>query len=382
MSAVVTFLASCAAILYVLAGYPLLLAYVARRGRTIQRSPILPSIAIVIPVYNGEAFLKNKLRSVLALEYPHDKMEILVVSDGSTDSSESIAREFVHDGVGLLTLPRGGKPTALNAAIAQTRGEILILTDVRQPLAADSVKLLVESFADPSVGAVSGELVIGAGSSADAKDIGLYWRFELWIRDRLSRLDSMFGATGAFYAIRRELAPRIPADILLDDMYLPLSAFFQGYRVVLDRRALAYDIPSDRATEFYRKVRTLAGNYQILRAYPALLGPRNRMWIHVVSYKLARLLLPWLLVAVAVSSFGLPDPWRILFISGQGLFYLIAATDDAIPPKFPLKRISSPARTFVTMMIAAVRGLVIFFVPARTLWKVTSASSSKLTSDR
>ena len=382
MPAVVIFLASCAAILYILVGYPLLLAYSARRIRSIQRSPIFPSITIVIPVYNGEVFLKNKLRSVLALEYPQEKMEILVVSDGSTDSSESIAREFVNDRVGLLALPRGGKPTALNAAIAQARGEILILTDVRQPLAADSVRLLVESFADPSVGAVSGELVIGAGTSADAKDIGLYWRFELWIRDRLSRVDSIFGATGAFYAIRRELAPRIPADILLDDMYLPLSAFFQGYRLVLDRRARAYDIPSERATEFHRKVRTLAGNYQILRAYPALLGPRNRMWIHFVSYKFGRLLLPWLLVAMAVSSFGLPNPWRILFVSGQGLFYLLAALDGFIPPKFPMKRISSPALTFVTMMIAAVRGLIIFFVPPRTLWKVTSASSSKLTSDR
>jgi len=278
--------------------------------------------------------------------------------------------------VALLALPRGGKPTALNAAIAQARGDILILTDVRQPLATDSVRLLVESFADPTVGAVSGELVIAEGMSAGAKDIGLYWRFELWIRDRLSQVDSMFGATGAFYAIRRKLAPQVPADMLLDDMFLPLSAFFQGYRVVLDRRARAYDIPSERATEFYRKVRTLAGNYQILRAYPALMGPRNRMWIHYVSYKFARLLLPWLLVAVAVSSFGLPDPWRVLFVSGQGLFYLIAALDGAIPPKFPLKRISSPARTFVTMMIAAVRGLVIFFVPPQSLWKVTSASSS------
>lgn len=376
MPAGAIFVVTCAAILYVLAGYPLFLRIAARRGRAVQRAPIFPSIAIVIPVYNGETFLEKKLRSVLSLAYPREKMEILVVSDGSTDATESIARRFAEHGVEYLALPRGGKPAALNAAIPATRGEILILTDVRQPLAPDSVRLLVEAFADPSVGTVSGELIIGAGTSSAANDIGLYWRFESWIRDRLSAVDSMFGATGPFYGIRRELTTWIPPDTLLDDVYLPLHAFFRGYRLVVDRRAIAYDVPTGLKTEFYRKVRTLAGNYQILRAYPALLGPKNRMWIHFVSYKFARLVLPWLLVTLAVSSFGLPDPWRIIVVSGQALFYLIAALDGVIPPKFPLKRISSPARTFVAMMIAAVRGLAIFFVPPQTLWKVTSASSS------
>jgi cellulose synthase/poly-beta-1,6-N-acetylglucosamine synthase-like glycosyltransferase len=325
-------------------------------------------------VYNGELYLDEKIRSILALDYPPEKMDILVVSDGSTDRTEAIARGFAVSGVRLLALPRGGKPAALNAAIPQARGEILVLTDVRQPLAPDSVRLLLESFADPAVGAVSGELIVGSGTSSDADDIGLYWRFETWIRDRLSTVDSMFGATGPFYAIRRELAAPIPPDILLDDMYLPLGAFFRGYRLVVDRRARAYDIPTGLKTEFQRKVRTLAGNYQILTAFPALLGPRNRMWLHFISYKVARLLLPWLLIALAASSFGLPDPWRILALSAQALFYAMAAIDSAVPAGTPLKRISSPARTFVTMMVAAIRGLSVFFVPPRSLWKVTSAS--------
>jgi len=374
MLAVAIFGASSAAMIYILGGYPLLLARAARRGRPIRRAPIFPSISVVLPVYNGEVYLDEKLRSILALDYPKEKMDILVVSDGSTDGTEAIARNFEPWGVRLLGLPRGGKATALNAAIRQARGDVLVLTDVRQPLAPDSVRLLLESFADPSVGAVSGELIVGAGASNDANDIGMYWRFETWIRDRLSAVDSMFGATGPFYAIRRELAPPLPPDILLDDMYLPLAAFFRGYRLVVDRRARAYDIPTGLRTEFHRKVRTLAGNYQILSVYPALLGPRNRMWLHFISYKFARLFLPWLLIALAASSFGLPDPWRIAALSIQALFYAMAAIDGVIPAGVPFKRISSPARTFVMMMLAAIRGLAVFFVPPRSLWKVTSAS--------
>jgi cellulose synthase/poly-beta-1,6-N-acetylglucosamine synthase-like glycosyltransferase len=374
MLAVTIFVASSVAMIYILGGYPLLLARAARRGRPIRRAPIFPSISVVLPVYNGEVYLDQKLRSILALDYPKEKMDILVVSDGSTDGTEAITRNFEPWGVRLLGLPRGGKATALNAAVQQARGDILVLTDVRQPLAPDSVRLLVESFADPSVGAVSGELIVGAGESNDANDIGMYWRFETWIRDRLSAVDSMFGATGPFYAIRRELAPPLPPDILLDDMYLPLAAFFRGYRLVVDRRARAYDIPTGLRTEFHRKVRTLAGNYQILSVYPALLGPKNRMWLHFISYKFARLFLPWLLVALALSSFGLPEPWRIAALSIQALFYTMAALDGAIPAGVPFKRVSSPARTFVMMMLAAIRGLAVFFGPPRSLWKVTSAS--------
>jgi len=260
----------------------------------------------------------------------------------------------------------------LNAAIVEARGEILLLTDVRQQVAPDSLGHLLACFADPAVGAVSGELIIRKGASHEEADIGLYWRYESWIRDRLSALDSMFGATGPFYAIRRELAVPIPGDMLLDDMYLPLAAFFRGYRLVVESAARAYDYPTSVKTEFRRKVRTLAGNYQILSAYPALLGPRNRMWLHFVSYKLGRLLLPWLLMTLFAASAFLPDPWRLFALAAQIGFYALAMLDRWLPACFPLKVLSSPAHTFVVLMAAAVCGLSIFFVPPRRLWKVTS----------
>jgi cellulose synthase/poly-beta-1,6-N-acetylglucosamine synthase-like glycosyltransferase len=361
-------------ILYVLFGYPLLLGFLARRWpREVLRKSICPRISVIVAVHNGDAFIEKKILSILGLNYPRDRMEIIVASDGSTDRTEERVAAFEGAGVRLLRVPRSGKPAALNAAISVATGEILILTDVRQDLAPESVSLLVENFADPSVGVAGGELRIRRGNTRAEANIGLYWRYETFIRDSLSSLDSMFGATGPFYAIRRELCVPIPVDTLLDDVFLPLAAFFRGYRLVMDSRARAYDIPTSLETEFRRKVRTLAGNYQILQDYPALLGPGNRMWFHFVSYKLARILLPWILALVVVASLRLTGFWRLVLLGGQALFYALAVMDMWIPAQFALKRLTSPVRTFVVMMVAAVGGLSVFVVPARKLWKVTSA---------
>jgi len=363
-------------VFYILVGYPLLLALAARlRARPVRRGAYEPSISIIIAVHNGAQWLEAKLHSVLALDYPREKMEVVVVSDGSTDHSEAIARQFEGQGVRLVKVPKGGKPLALNAAIATVSGEILLLTDVRQMLAANSVGCLMRCLADPEVGVVSGELVIATGESQEETQIGLYWKFEVWLRDQLSLIDSMFGATGAFYAMRRELAVTIPADILLDDVYLPLAAFFRGYRLIIEKSAYAYDVPTRREAEFRRKVRTLAGNYQILMAYPSLLGWGNRMWWHFVSYKLGRLLLPWALIGMALSSVFLPDPWRWWIAGGQAFGYALAGLDEWIPTGFPIKKLSSPARTFVVMMAAAAMAVSVFFVPAQSLWKSTRSET-------
>jgi len=371
------FAAASCVLIYVLFGYPLLLAWISKRfARPIRYGPMEPAISVIIAAYNGELFLERKLISVLALEYPREKMEILVASDGSTDRTDQIAESFADQGVQLLRLPRGGKPAALNAAIPKAHGEILVLTDVRQELGADSVKRLMECFADPQVGVVSGELLIRSGSSQGEASIGLYWRFETWMRDRLSAVDSMFGATGPFYAIRRSLACHIPPDILLDDMYLPLAAFFAGYRLVMEPRAKAFDYPTSVQTEFRRKVRTLAGNYQLLRFYPQLLGPSNRMWGHFLSYKIGRLLLPWVLLTILATSFFLPPYLGAAALGLQAVFYGLAAA-DSIVGNSPLRRLTSPISAFAVMMFAALLGLSVFFVPPRRLWKVTSASQQK-----
>ena len=276
----------------------------------------------------------------------------------------------------LIQIPHGGKCTALNEAISRAKNEILVLTDVRQTLSSDSLQALIDCFADLSVGVVSGKLKIRKGMNQDETSTGLYWRYESWIRQQLSSIDSIFGATGPFYAMRRELAIPLPVDILLDDMYLPLAAFFRGYRLILEPRAEAFDYPTSRKVEFRRKVRTLAGNYQILLAYPALLGPRNRMWFHFLSYKFARLMLPWVFVVFFLSSCFLPKPWQWSALGGQAVFYLLAALDPWIPDGLLLKRISSTIRTFVAMLIAAVCALSVFVVPPKSLWKETKIEAS------
>lgn len=373
MIALAVFVACALLVAYVVAGYPALLKWMsAHFANPVAKRRMQPRITVLIAAYNGAQYIARKLESVLALDYPHDRMEILVVSDGSTDSTEEIVRGYADRGVRLLSVPRGGKPAALNAGIPETTGEFLVLTDVRQELEPDSVQKMIDCFADPKVGVVSGDLIIRGMQREDQKDVARYWDYEREIRKRLGQIDSFFGATGPFYAIRRELVVPVPPDMLLDDVYLPLSAFFKGYRLIVEEGARAYDFPTSLGTEFNRKVRTLAGNYQILKAYPKLLGPGNRLWLHFMSYKFGRLMLPYALIGMALATLFLPGWLARPALGGQLLFYGMAYLDRSVAPG-ALKKLTSPCRTAVTLIAAALFALTVFFVEPRKLWKVTSA---------
>jgi cellulose synthase/poly-beta-1,6-N-acetylglucosamine synthase-like glycosyltransferase len=370
MIAALAFLLCAAGLVYILVVYPLILAILARRcPQPVQRRFQPRSTTVLLAVHNGAPWIRAKLESILALDYPAALLEVLVISDGSTDRTEEIVREFRSRSVKLIRVPRGGKALALNAGIAQARGEILLFTDVRQALAPDSLARLISCFADPSVGVVSGELVIRDGATLEENTVGLYWRYEKWIRKNLSNVDSVLGATGCIYAMRRELAVAMPASTLLDDIHLPLAAFFRGYRIVLETGARAFDSPVCLRSEFSRKVRTQAGVFQIMRRYPALLTLSNRMLLHFLSHKFGRLLLPYFLIGMAVSSFFLPPFWREAALLGQGILYLLSLLDVWLPEKMPLKRLSSPARTFVILVTSALFAVSIFFVPTSRLWR-------------
>jgi len=364
---------------YTIAGYPLLLGLLARwRPRPVRKAFAERRVSVILPVHNGERWIRRKLQSLLDLDYPPELVEILVVSDGSVDATDSIVEEFASKGnIHLLRMARRGKAMALNAALDRAQGEILFLTDVRQRLDRASLRNLVACFADPTVGVVSGELVILDGDGLEEASVGLYWKYEKWIRKQLSRVDSVLGATGCIYAMRRQLARRLPEGTLVDDMYLPLSAFFQGYRVILEETALAFDYPTQLSTEFRRKVRTLAGVYQIMGQYPGLLGPGNRMWIHFFSHKLARLLMPYALIVAALASTALPAPWGGFALGAQALFYLGALADYFIGGRSILKRITSPVRTFTVLMAASLCAVSILFVPSRVLWKETRVTAAR-----
>jgi cellulose synthase/poly-beta-1,6-N-acetylglucosamine synthase-like glycosyltransferase len=364
------FAISVASIIYVLFGYPLLLAVIAKRAARPIRKHFEPkSVSVLLPVRNGEIWLEAKLHSIFNLNYPRELLQVIVALDRCTDRSEAIARKF--NSVVVMHSTGSGKAAGLNTALTAATGEVLFYTDVRQRLDANALRQLVACLGDPNVGVASGELIILEGKTNEEANTGLYWKYEKWIRRNLSAIDSIPGATGSIYAMRRELAVKLPEDTLLDDVHQPLAAFFQGYRLILDESAKAYDYPTSLDSEFNRKVRTLAGIFQVVAHYPALLGPRNRMWIHFLSHKIGRLALPYALIAVALSSLWLPEPLRSLALAGQALFYGLALFDYVMPDWLILKRITSPIRTFVVLVAAALVAASILFRSSKSFWKET-----------
>jgi cellulose synthase/poly-beta-1,6-N-acetylglucosamine synthase-like glycosyltransferase len=364
---------------YILIGYPLLLALFRGRSRPAVQKDLTfrAPVTVILSVFNGAAFLHKKLDSLLALDYPHDLIQILVVSDGSTDATETIVREYADRGVRLLVRPHLGKASALNAAFEHAEGEILFFTDVRQLLDRDSLQHLVANFADPTVGAVTGEMRLLPGKFGEQEDLGLYWRYELWVRRRHSDIDSLFNTTGCIYAMRRSLVPPLPADTLSDDAILPLAVFFRGYRVIFDPEAIALDYPAVPGTEFRRRWRNLAGLWQVHVRNPRLFSSKNRMRFHFLSHKFGRLVLPWALLAILLATAALPYPeWRKELLMSEGALLLLAVIDFWIPAGWPLKRLSSPARTFLLMNLASLVAVTVFFIQAQKLWKPTQVGRS------
>lgn len=361
----VVFWFSVTVVLYVYVGYPLLLAIWARisdrRPRITQfEHGRWPSITIVVAVRNEAHRLQARLANLVEQDYPGPR-QIIVASDGSTDEPLRVVAPFGPD-VQLIELPPAGKPAALNAGAMAARGEILVFADARQRFAPGALRALVTNFADPQVGGVTGELVldceVGAADSTIGEGIGLYWKYEKWLRRNESRVWSTLGATGAIYAMRRSLWQPLPASSLLDDVLAPMRAVLAGSRVVFEEAAIAYDRASrDAAVESRRKTRTLAGNYQILAQEPRLLLPIvNPVWLQYVSHKVGRLIVPWALIAVLVSSAILaPSAWfYIAALAAQIAFYSLAAAGAWFNVR---ERLSRVAFTFVMMNYSAVAGL-------------------------
>jgi cellulose synthase/poly-beta-1,6-N-acetylglucosamine synthase-like glycosyltransferase len=354
-------LAALALLVYTYAGYPLLLLLWSRLApRSLRTRPDFePSVSVCIAVHDGERYLRDKIRSLTELDYPPEKLEILLCSDGSTDGTVGLAHELALADPRIQvfsTAERRGKPSALNLLREQARGEVLLMTDVRQTLSPPSLRALLEPLADPGVGCVSGTLVLAGETGPSA-----YWRYERFIRSCEARRGSMVGVSGSLYAVRRDDFRELPCDVLLDDMFVPLSLVRWKKCTVLSDRALAFDEACDDEREFGRKVRTLAGNYQLVAKMPWLLVPgKNGLWFELVSHKLLRLICPWALLILFWGSGALAfDPtlpvaaalaWRALW-SAQLLFYALAL----LGPR--AGRAGVVARTFVVLNAAAVVGL-------------------------
>ncbi len=375
MTAAILLALGTAVALYIMVGYPLALAFfTGRAAPEVAKDPNhRPTVSILLAVHNGAAFVERKLECLLTLEYPRELVQILVVSDGSTDGTDGIVEGFADRGVRLVRAPRGGKAAALNLGLELATGEILFFTDVRQPLEAGALAHLAANFADPSVGAATGELrILDPDREGEQADMELYWRYELWARRRHSRIDSIFSVTGCIYALRRSLAGPLRPDTLTDDASFSLQAFFRGYRVVFDSEAVATDYPTAEGGEFRRKLRTLAGLWQLHLRNPKLFTAANRMRFHFLSYKFGRLVLPWAVLLIWGATLGLPKSgFRSFLVVDEIVLAGLALLDYVVPKGFLLKRISSPARTFLTMNAAALLALFFLMVAPGTVWSPT-----------
>ena len=318
------FWCAAAALAYTYAGYPVLVWVLARLfGRPPSRRDMTPTVSLLVPAYNEERYLDAKLRNCLALEYPPDRLEIVVASDGSTDATTAIAARYQAQGVRLIALQDHlGKSGMLARTVPLLRGELVVFSDVSSALEPGALRALVRSFADPAVGCVSGLYRVTAGADLRGEGEGLYWAYEIFIKRQESRLHSILGAHGAFYAIRRALFERLEATEINDDYLIPMRIVAQGFRAAYEPAAVAWEL--ERASlrgEFARRRRIAAGNCQQILELRRLLHPA-RGWVALCffSHKVLRTLAPLLLVALLVSSTWLPWPWSAALLL-QGLLY-------------------------------------------------------------
>lgn len=286
----------------------------------------LPLVSIVIAAHNEAENLPRKILSLEALDYPAHLLECIFVSDGSTDNTVNLLAEACdrHDLWQLHHYAQAaGKPTALNLGVSQARGDVIVFMDARQTVAPPAIRALVRRLQNDEIGAVSGELVLHDDLGREAANVGLYWKYEKWIRDNESRLFSTTGATGALYAIRRADFQPLPADALLDDFDTPVSLLRKGKRTVLEPAAQVYDqAEADSGKEFKRKVRTLTGNFQSFSRHRWLFDPRlNPVWWQFLCHKVFRLLVPYALVLALLSCLIGNTLFLRAMLIGQIAFY-------------------------------------------------------------
>jgi len=315
---------------YAYLGYPLvLLGLRLIIQRPVKKAAIEPLVSLLIPARNEGRVIERKIRNSLALDYPAGRLEIVIVSDGSTDETEAIARRFETPGGRVRVfafLTNRGKMAVLNAALPQLRGEIVIFSDSSAMLAPESVRRLIENFADASVGAVSGryqvlrpaEVTIGASEN-------LYWKYETFLKTQESQLASTLGGHGQLHAIRKELYPFPPAETINDDYVIPVSVLSKGFRAVYEPAAMVYE-EAREMTGFARRIRIMAGNLQQLRHLPQLLRPLQPLPLFFfVSHKLLRLLAPFaMLGTLAANLFLLDSTAYAALLAAQLAFYAMA----------------------------------------------------------
>lgn len=320
-------------LVYIYAGFAVLVAAYARlRNRPVDRRPITPPISMIVAAYNEERHIHTKIQNSLGLDYPEDRLEVIVGSDGSDDATDAIVAACRDPRVRLRAFPRRGKIHVLNDCVPTASGEIVVFSDANTLLDRAALRKLVRNFADPTVGGVCGNQMYrtrpGSESSGDGER--LYWAYDKWLKEQQSRTGSIVAADGAIYAIRRSLYEPPPTAAVTDDFAISTSVVEKGMRLVFEREALAYEPETEKAAaEFGRKVRIMVRGLRGVFMRRRLLNPLRYGFYSVVlfSHKVLRRFAPLFLLALFVSSLFLAregGPFR-LALAAQVLFYILAA---------------------------------------------------------
>lgn len=369
-----------AVVLYTYVGYAVLITVLARRFALPVRTDAEPRrVTLLIAAYNEEAVIAAKLRNSLALEYPRGRLQIVVVTDGSTDRTVEIAAGFEIDGVDCYHTPdRRGKMAAINRVLPLTDGEIVVFSDANAFYSADALRCLVAPFADPQVGCVCGEKRVrtDAPDGGPTSGEGLYWRYESHLKAMDSRLYSVVGAAGEVYAVRRDVLQMAPDNSFIDDFMVSMLIAQRGYRVIYEPRAIAYEVEAPRVQdEFERRARIACGGFQSIWWLRRLLVPRPghlRLWFAYVSHRVMRwAVAPFaLFLAIAVNAVLVGTPLYLVLFSLQLLFYAVAIAGLVVDGRGRRVKALFIPGYFVLMNAAAVVGLWRYLTRAqRVTWR-------------
>lgn len=359
---------------YTYVGYPLVIARYARpeQRREVTNAPDF-AVTIIMSAYNAAHLLPRRIENLLQQNYPAERLSIIIIDDGSTDGTDELLQQYRdHPQIQLAKHESNrGKAAALNLGLAMVKTELVAFTDTRQTFAPDAIAVMAENFVEPNVGAVTGNLVFRKPKGVDPQ--GGYWDLEKSIRENESRYRSTVGVTGAVYMARRALIEDIPEHLILDDVLIPMRIVKQGYRIKFATDAIAYDDPSaNLMEEYYRKVRTLAGNWQLIAEAPWLLSSaENPVFFEFVSHKFLRLLAPWALAISLACAWFLRDlaffyvvlMCQITLISLAGIGFLLYLLKLKVP-------ILSQLASFAMLNVAALVGTwKFFFGQQKNLWR-------------
>jgi cellulose synthase/poly-beta-1,6-N-acetylglucosamine synthase-like glycosyltransferase len=320
------FWASAGIVVYVYAGYPVLLALLNRLfHRPVRKQPVEPFVSLLVAAYNEAGVIADKIRNSLNLDYPEDKLEVVIASDGSSDATASLARHF-EDGRRVRVLaysPNRGKLVTLNDSVPALRGDIVAFSDASSMLLPDAMRRLVASFADPRVGAVSGVYKVRKKDEAQlGASEDLYWKYETFLKLQEAGLSSILGCHGSLYAIRRELYPFPQPGTINDDYVIPLRILQRGYRVAYEPAAIAAEEAREMGG-FSRRVRVMTGNFEQLAEMKYLVKPLRPMALFFfLSHKAGRLVVPVAMLTALAANIALRgDPLYRMLLAGQIAFY-------------------------------------------------------------